>query len=93
MKLENYKITKYLVTKYLLTKYLVTSQVLINVADVSDKTIHDVNNDTSINTTTSVDEEQILQFILSTIEEQKAEKKVRARLIFLNSAKKILVKI
>ena len=32
-------------------------------ADV--KTITDVNNDTVINTTTSIDEEQILQFILS----------------------------
>ena len=29
-------------------------------ADVSDKTINNVNNDTVINTTTSVDEEQIL---------------------------------
>ena len=38
-------------------------------ADVSDKTINDVNNYTVINTTKSVDEEQILQFILSTIEE------------------------
>ena len=44
-------------------------------ADVSDKTIDDVNNDTVINTTTSADEEQILQFILSTIEKQKAKKK------------------
>ena len=43
-------------------------------ADVGDKTINDVNNDTLINTTKSVDEEQILQFILSTIEEQKARK-------------------
>ena len=35
-------------------------------ADVKtiNKTINDVNNDTVINTTTSVDEEQILQFIL-----------------------------
>ena len=62
-------------------------------ADVSDKIIKNVNNDTVIYTTTSVDEEQILQFILSTIEEQKAKKKVRARMIFLSSAKKILVKI
>ena len=37
--------------------------------DVSDKTINDVNNDTVVNTTTSVDEEQVLQFILSTLEE------------------------
>ena len=44
-------------------------------ADVSDKTINDVNNYTVINTTKSVDEEQILQFILSTIEEQKPKKK------------------
>ena len=43
--------------------------------DVSDKTINDVNNDTVVNTTTSVDEEQVLQFILSTLEEQKAKKK------------------
>ena len=47
---------------------------MINMADVSDKTINDANNDTVINTTKSVDEEQILQFILSTIEEQKARK-------------------
>ena len=44
-------------------------------ADVSDKTINDANNNTVINTTTSADGEQILQFILSTIEEQKAKKK------------------
>ena len=48
-------------------------------ADVSDKTINDVNNDTVINTTTSVDEEQVLRFILSTIEEQKAKKKVTCK--------------
>ena len=46
----------------------------MKMAVVSDKTISDVNNDTVINTT-SVDEEQVLQFILSTIEEQKAKKK------------------
>ena len=62
-------------------------------ADVSDKIISDVNNDTVINTTKSVDEEQILQFIFFTIEEKKAKKEVRVRMIFLNSAKKILVKI
>ena len=44
-------------------------------ADVSDKTINKVNNDAGVNVTKSVDEEQILQFILSTIEEQKAKKK------------------
>ena len=48
-------------------------------ADVSDKTINDVNNDTVINTTTSVDEEQVLRFILSTIEEQKAKKNVTCK--------------
>ena len=42
--------------------------------DVSDKTINDANND-NVSITTSVEEEQILQFILCTIEEQKAEKK------------------
>ena len=41
----------------------------INMADVSDKTINKVNNDAGVNVTKSVDEEQILQFILSTIEE------------------------
>ena len=40
-------------------------------ADVSGKTINDVNN----NTTTSVDQEYVLQFIWSAIEEQKANKK------------------
>ena len=44
-------------------------------ADVSDKTINDVNDDIVINTTTSVDKEQLLQFILYFIEEQKAKKK------------------
>ena len=43
--------------------------------DVSDKIIKDVNNDPVINTTKSVDAEQILQFILSTIENQKAKKR------------------
>ena len=42
--------------------------------DVSDKTINDVIM-TLMNTTTSLDEEQLLQSILSTIEEQKAKKK------------------
>ena len=44
-------------------------ELRIDMADFSDKTINDVNNYTVINTTKSVDEEQILQFILSTIEE------------------------
>ena len=44
-------------------------------ADVSDKTINDVNDDIVINTTTSVDKKQLLQFILYFIEEQKAKKK------------------
>ena len=44
-------------------------------ADVSDKTINDVNDDIVINTTTSVDKEQLLQFILYFIEEQKDKKK------------------
>ena len=44
-------------------------------ADVSDKTMNDVNNAVVINITKSVDEEQVLQFILSAIEEQKAKKK------------------
>ena len=44
-------------------------------ADVSDKTINDVNDDIVIYTTTSVDKEQLLQFILYFIEEQKAKKK------------------
>ena len=51
-------------------------------ADVGDKTINDVNNDTLVNTTKSVDEEQILQFILSTIEEQKARKNGTCKNIF-----------
>ena len=46
-----------------------------NMTDVSDKIISDVNNDTVINTTKSVDEEQILQFIFFTIEEKKAKKR------------------
>ena len=50
-------------------------ELRIDMADFSDKTINDVNNYTVINTTKSVDEEQILQFILSTIEEQKPKKK------------------
>ena len=44
-------------------------------ADVSDKTMNDVNNAVVINITKSVDEEQVSQFILSAIEEQKAKKK------------------
>ena len=51
-------------------------------ADASEKTINDVNNDTAINTTTPVDEEQIPQPILSTTKEQ-IRKKVRARMIIL----------
>ena len=43
--------------------------------NVTNKTINDVNNDTVINTTASVDEKHVLQFILSTIEEQKFKKK------------------
>ena len=61
--------------------------------NVTDKTINDVNNDTVINTTASVDEKHVLQFILSTIEEQKLKKKGTARMILLSSTKKILVKM
>ena len=46
-----------------------------NMADVREKTINGVNNDTVINTTKSVDEEEVVQFILSTMEEQKVQKK------------------
>ena len=44
-------------------------------ADVREKTINGLNNDTVINTTKSVDEEEVVQFILSTMEEQKVQKK------------------
>ena len=56
-------------------------------ADVSDKIINYVNNDTVINTTKSVDEEQILQLILSTIEEQKAKKKCMCKNDIFNPLK------
>ena len=62
-------------------------------AGVSDKIIDHVTNDAVINATNLVDEEQILQFILSTIEEQKVKKRPRTRMIFLNSAKKLSAKI
>ena len=39
-----------------------------NMADVREKTINGLNNDTVINTTKSVDEEEVVQFILSTME-------------------------
>ena len=57
------------------------------------KIINNVASDAVINTTNLVDEENILQFVLSTIEERKAKNMTRARMIFLNSAKKILAKI
>ena len=40
-----------------------------NMANVSDKAINNVNNDTIINTPKSVDEKQILQFISFTVAE------------------------
>ena len=63
-------------------------------ADVSDKIIDDENNiDAVINTTKSVDEEQILQFISSTIQQEKAKKTDTCKDYIFKLCKKVLMKI
>ena len=43
-------------------------------ADISDKIINNLNNEVAINATKSIDEEQILKIIFSTVKKQKAKK-------------------
>ena len=67
---------------------------MTNMADVGNKIIGDEKNiDAVINTTKSVDEEQILQFISSTIQQEKAKKKDTCKDYIFKICKKILMKI